>query len=119
MESTVSHYDPERFEYYIERLDEQMTIEDALEAAACALTDQDLEDAIYEMDAADDPEAERYYDELDAILTRAYTDWDGSRIDEEPDMENLGYLEADDASDMDAYAGDEEERPNEEWMEWN
>ncbi len=116
MDYTGGKYDPERFEYYLEKLDEWTPVEEALDTAACALTDQDLEDAIYETDAADDPDADRYYAELDEILTRAYTDWDGGRIDEEPDVDNLGYEENDTPTDMDAYPFDDEERPIEDWV---
>lgn len=116
MDYTGGKYDPERFEYYLEKLDEWTPVEEALDTAACALTDQDLEDAIYETDATDDPDADRYYAELDEILTRAYTDWDGGRIDEEPDVDNLGYEENDTPTDMDAYPFDDEERPVEDWV---
>ena len=108
MEYTDGVYDPCQFDSFLEKLDSRMPIEDALETMESDWSLDEITDAIHETVDPRDTELDLYYADIDATLRRAYTSWDGSRIDEEPDMDNYGY-EDDEPSDMDAYAYQEDD----------
>lgn len=101
MEHTGGVYNPEQFQSYLEKLDEWMPIETALDAIDCELTDEELEDAIRETSAEMDIDREVYLDDIDEVMEKAYLEWDGSRIDDD-----LNY----DPDDPDAYDVDSVDR---------
>lgn len=117
MEHTGGKYDSSEFESYLSLLDSWLPIEAALENMERELSGEEIMDALYESVDPRDEALDLYYADIDETLEQAYTRWDGSRIDEEPDMDNMGYSDQVDASDMDAYTEDEG-RLDDSWNEW-
>ena len=117
MEHTGGRYDSSEFESYLSLLDSWVPIEAALENMERELSGEEIMDALYESVDPRDEALDLYYADIDETLEQAYTRWDGSRIDEEPDIDNMGYSDQVDASDMDAYTEDEG-RLDDSWDEW-
>ena len=115
MEYTDGEYNPEKFEAFLERIDSWMPIETALEEMIYDLTDDEIDDALHDAIDPRDLDRDVYFDEVDEIMERAYNSWDGSRIDEEPDMDNTGYEDDEEPSDMDSFSWDEG-RLDEDWF---
>ncbi len=107
MEYTDGVYDPYQFDSFLEKLDSWMPIEDALETMESDWSTEEIMDSLHATIDSRDAALDLYYDDIDETLRRAYTSWDGSRIDEEPDMDNYSY-EDDEPSDMDAYPQNDE-----------
>jgi hypothetical protein len=107
MEYTDGVYDPCQFDSFLEKLDSWMPIEDALETMESDWSTEEIMDSLHATIDSRDAALDLYYDDIDETLRRAYTSWDGSRIGEEPDMDNYGY-EDDEPSDMDAYPQNDE-----------
>lgn len=93
MEYTKGDYNPELFDAFVERLDSNIPIELALDEIPFDIIANSYPNDYDSVDAAWD----LYYDEVDEVLEKAYNQWDGSRIDEEPDMDNLGYQDDEDS----------------------
>ena len=87
----------------------------ALEEMIYDLTDDEIDDALHDAIDPRDLDRDVYFDEVDEIMERAYNSWDGSRIDEEPDMDNTAYEDDDESSDMDSFSWDEG-RLDEDWF---
>ncbi len=100
MKYTDGEYNPELFEAFVERLDSNMPIEDALAEIPFDMIEDDYPDEFGDIDDS----IESYYAEIDEILEKAYTRWDGERIDEEPDMDNIAYYDEDERKDYEDFS---------------
>ena len=89
MKYTDGEYNPELFESFVKRLDSNMPIEDALAEIPFDV----IMDSYPEGYGGMDDSIDSYYSEIDEILEKAYNRWDGGRIDEEPDIDNLEYYD--------------------------
>ena len=118
MEYTDGKYNSYEFESYLKLLDSWIPIDVALENMEDDLSDEEIMDALHESLDPRSVALDIYYSDIDDAMERAYNHWDGSRIDEEPDIDNLGYQNDDHPIDMDSYSYDDEDRPVEMWDAW-
>ena len=116
MDYTGGNYDSCQFESFLQKLDSWAPIEVALQEIEDERRLEEIEDALHEAVDPSGVSLDLYYADIDDTMAQAYTRWDGGRIDEEPDMDNVGYSEQEDASDIDAYTVDEG-RLDEEWFD--
>jgi len=105
MKYTDGEYNPELFESFVKRLDSNMPIEDALAEIPFDVIMDSYPEGYDGMDDSIDS----YYSEIDEILEKAYNQWDSGRIDEEPDIDNLGYYDEEEKEDYEELSESPEE----------
>lgn len=105
MKYTDGEYNLELFESFVKRLDSNMPIEDALAEIPFDVIMDSYPEGYDGMDDSIDS----YYSEIDEILEKAYNQWDSGRIDEEPDIDNLGYYDEEEKEDYEELSESPEE----------